>query len=222
MVSTAKKSKIPIGILIYCVCLYIIWTCYHFFVLPQIEKIPNELASSLLDDGLCKNLIWTLPAVLLIRKYSDELKIKFDEFFLWKKEYWKYALFLPAFFVYVMAGVLVNKIPISFSLSIKDAITVLFVGVTEEFVFRGLFLNYTAKKIKNEDVAIAINAMMFLAIHFPRWIQEGIFVNNIVHLGFLSIIILSVIFSVIFLKTKNIVIPIILHMFWDMLIFGLY
>ncbi|MDE6761083.1 MAG: CPBP family intramembrane metalloprotease [Lachnospiraceae bacterium] len=41
-------------------------------------------------------------------------------------------------------------------------------------------------------------------------------------MGFLSIIILSIIFSWTFIKSKNIWISILLHMYWDLLMFMFY
>lgn len=66
---------------------------------------------------------------------------------------------------------------------------------------------------------IGINAVMFLLIHFPSWIHKGILIENFANLGFLSIIILGVIFSQTFIKSKSILVPISLHMYWDLLMF---
>lgn len=218
---TKTKKQAPIWVLaVYSICLYGVWTVYHFFILPHIIRIPNELSSALTNDAVCKNLIWTLPAFLLIRKYSDVLAVKKDEFFTWKKEYAKYLLIFPAFAAYILAGIYLHGGSPAFSITISEIVTVIFVGLTEELVFRGWLLNATADR--NENAAIAVNAVMFLMIHFPRWIKECVFVTNMTQLGFISIIVLSVLFSVLFLRTKNILLPISLHMFWDFLIFYLY
>lgn len=230
---TKRKERVPIWVLaVYSVLLYGVWTVQQFLILPRIEKIPNGVISALLHDGLCKNLIWTLPALLLIHKYSDKLEVPMKEMLDWKKEYLPYLAVFPGFVGYVLMGIFANKMPLKFELAPKDIVTVLFVGVTEELVFRAWLLNAAmprAKKPKSLDetpyqqyAVIAVNAAMFLAIHFPRWIKEGIFVTNFTSFGFVSIILLSVIFSLVFLKTKNIVLPIALHMFWDLLIFAMY
>ena len=229
---SVKKSEklVPISVLaVYSVLLYAAWTVYHFFVLPQIERLPGELLPALLNDGLCKNLVWTLPAALLIKKFADRLEVKPSEFLSWKREYLIYLLIFPAFVGYILLGMFVHKTPVSFSIAADEVVTVVFVGVTEELVFRAWLLNATmkyAKKPRSDDdipwqqyAVIAVNAVMFLAVHFPRWITEGVFVSNMAQLGFVSIIILSVIFSLVFLKTKNIVLVIALHMFWDLLIY---
>ena len=112
-----------------------------------------------------------------------------------------------------------GKLVINDTFGIDKIIIFLFVGVTEEFAFRGWLLNATIPR--NENAAIAVNAVLFLAIHFPRWISEGIFISNFANRGFVSIIALSVIFSIIFIRSKNIILPITLHMLWDLLIFML-
>ena len=113
-----------------------------------------------------------------------------------------------------------GKIAINESFGVHSIIIVLFVGVTEETVFRGWLLNSTYTE-KNQYLSIGINAVMFLLIHFPIWSVKGVLLANIVSGGFIQIILLSVIFSYSFIKTKNLLVPIILHMYWDLLAFML-
>ena len=95
-------------------------------------------------------------------------------------------------------------------------IDVLFVGITEEMVFRGWLLNITVTE-NRKWLPIIINAVMFLLIHFPIWIASGIFIDDFTSLNFLCVPALSIIFSWSFIKSKNIWIPITLHMYWDLL-----
>ena len=97
----------------------------------------------------------------------------------------------------------------------------MFVGLTEETVFRGWLLNATIQEDKKWR-SIIINAIMLLVIHFPVWIHTGVFISNITSFSFLSVLILSIIFSLTFIKSRNILIPIALHMYWDLLIFMFY
>lgn len=215
------KTPVPLSALgIYCACFYAAWTVYHFFILRHIELLPTDIVSAVVHDGICKNLIWTLPALLLIRKYSDSLAVELREMFRFKKEDAKYLLLIPVFAAYILFGIFVHGGRPAMTITISQIVTVIFVGLTEELVFRGWLLGATA--VRGENAAIAINAVMFLLIHFPRWIREGVFVTNMVQLGFVSIIVLSVVFSMVYLKTKNILLPIVLHMFWDFAVFYLY
>ncbi len=223
--SNEKKDKfVPIPTLIvYSIIFYSAWTAFHFAVEPALQShISNPTLVTFIGDGIIKNLLWTLPAVLLIAKYRDKVSVGLGDMFKWKKENNKYLLLFPAFAAYIILELVIRggKPGISDEFGMGDIITVFFVGLTEEFVFRGWLLNSTVKR--NENAAIAINSLMFLLIHFPIWITSGEFVTNITNFGFVCIIALSVLFSVIFLKTRNILLPILLHSFWDLLIFMMY
>ena len=220
----------PVWVLVlYSVLFYGAWTLNYYVLIPILDKIENGLVAELLIDGVFKNLVWTLPALLLVAKYSDCLEVPFKEMLTWKKEYLPYLALFPGLGAYLLFSMFVQKQPIQFSLVTKEVVTVLFVGITEELVFRAWLLNATmpyAKTPESEDetpwqryAVIGLNALMFLAIHFPRWVSDGLFVENFTNFGFVTIILLSVIFSLLFLKTKNILLPIALHMFWDLLIF---
>ncbi len=219
-----KSALVPVSVLIiYSVMFYAMWTVFHFFIDPWITStFPNEAVSNLIGEGIIKNLIWTLPAVILISKYKNEVSLNLKEMLKWNRDCNKYLLLFPAFLAYIILGIVLHggKLAVNSEFGIADIVTVLFVGVTEESVFRGWLLNSTLKR--NENAAIAVNSLMFLMIHFPIWICEGVFFTNFANFGFVSIVALSVIFSLIFTKTKNIILPITLHMFWDLLIFMLY
>ncbi len=225
------KQRVPISTLIlYSVYLYAAWFIYHFFIIKYINNIPNELISGVVNDGICKNLIWTLPAFMLIGKYSGSVAFSPNKLIKFEKAHIKYLLLFPAFLLYILFGMLIHKTPIAISVTAKQLITVLFVGLTEEIVFRGWLLNATLPYAKpssegeelspSQYIVIGINALMFLAIHFPRWLSEGIFVFNFASLGFISIIVLSAVFSLVFIKTKSLILPVTLHMFWDLIIFA--
>lgn len=140
-----------------------------------------------------------------------------------KTQLFRYFPIFILFTIYLFAGVLLQKgrISISASFQTSDLIIVLFVGITEEMVFRGWLLNAVVRE-KKKWIPVIINALLFLLIHFPKWICEGCFIENFQTLSFLSIIILSIIFSWTFIKSKNIWIPILLHMYWDLLMFLFY
>lgn len=177
----------------------------------------------MIKSGLIKNLIWTLPAILLIKHFKSDMFINLKEMFVNKVNLLKYLPVLAVFTGYILFGSYFEygKIAVSDTFSIREIIVVLFVGITEEIVFRGWLLNFTFTD-QRKGISIIINALLFLAIHFPVWIQNGVFFDNFLNLGFLCIIILSVIFSVSFIKSKNIFVPVILHMYWDLLMFIIY
>lgn len=216
-----KKRTVPFGVLIsYFLIFYGIWACMQLLVFPAVN---NQLIKTV----VIKNLIWVLPSLLLIYKFSNKLKISFKEMFT-SKIALKQVLPVAALFVfYVLLSDFIHNgsIGISANFGIDDIIVVAFVGITEELVFRGWLLNAAIQiadgnKTK-EYAAIGINAVLFLLIHFPIWISQGEFVSNFANFGFVSILILSVVFSVTFLKSKSFMIPVFLHMLWDLLVFML-
>ena len=119
--------------------------------------------------------------------------------------------------MFLLVGAFLEKgrISVSETFGISDLIIVFFVGIIEETVFRSWLLNVTIGEQK-KWVLVIINSFMFLFIHFPSWIYQGCFVKNFQNLSFLSPILLSIIFSWTFIKNKNIWIPILLHIYWDL------
>lgn len=157
--------------------------------------------------------------MLLVHYFHDDVYVGLKEMFTTKVNWLKY---LPVFALFT-AFILINEYVTTGTLKVNDGfltkqlVSLLFVGLTEEMVFRGWMLNATFKDDRRSQItAIAVNSVMFTMIHFPTWITHGEFVGNITHLRFMTIIILSVIFSVSFIKSRNILVPILLHMCWDL------
>ena len=220
MSENKKTEKVPVKILlIYSVLFYAAWSAVHFFVEPRIDSFNNDVLSNAVIEGLFKNLIWTLPAFILIHKYQNGLSVGLKEMFKPDKACVKYLWAFPAMAAFLVLGQVLHggSLAINDTFGLDDIIVFIFVGLTEELVFRGWLLNATVHI--GENKALAINAAMFLLIHFPTWIVNGEFVNAFASFGFVSIIMLSVIFGLLFLRTRNILIPIGLHMMWDLLLF---
>jgi len=208
MTQTKKKY---LALIIYCLCFYAIWTVFELY-------IKTNISSQFLKSGIIKTAVWVLPAMLLIYTFRDTVKIGFKEMFTTKVKWWRYLWVYALLVVWVLLGGFFQPGVLSFVITLNSLIIVLFVGITEEMVFRGWLLNATAKDMP-QWVAILINAALFLAIHFPRWIQEGIFINTFASFNFIGIVALSIIFSISFLKSKNILIPITMHMLYDFMMF---
>ena len=208
MTQTKKKY---LALIIYCLCFFAIWTVFELC-------IKANIGSQLIKSGIIKTGIWVLPSILLIHKYQDTMKIGLKEMFITKVKWWRYLWVYTILIIWVLLGGF--RRGFSFSLDPNELIIVLFVGITEEMAFRGWLLNATIKDMP-QWAAIFINALLFLAIHFPRWIQEGVFISVFTSLEFLGLIILSMVFSISFLKSKNLLIPITMHMLYDLMTFML-
>ena len=113
----------------------------------------------------------------------------------------KYIPVYLGFTAYLIIGAFIRKggLAVSDSFSCSDLIDVLFVGITEEMVFRGWLLNVTVSE-KRKWLPIIINAVMFLLIHFPIWIKSGVKHLDPDYpayvLGFADVFVLLVILSV--------------------------
>lgn len=222
---SVKKLKIVTKVLIFYIIIFLgFWSVYVLLIRDKIDKlINNDIISQLIQSGLIKNLIWTLPAICLIKHFESDMHIKLKEMFVSRVNCLKYLPIFAIFTVYILLGSFFEngKIAVSDTFGFCKIIIVLFVGLTEEIVFRGWLLNSMLNK-KRKWVSILINAALFLAIHFPIWLHNGTFVDNFINLSFICIIILSIIFSISFIKSKNILVPIFLHMYWDLLMFVFY
>ena len=203
----------------YFVLLFVLWSIWEL-ILSSITLIAFGIVCHEFIGAVLKISLWTIPSICLLSKYKSKLFIKLKEMFTMKITWVKYWLFFLGFAVYNIGGayLTMGKITIHRDFNMVSLIgTVLFVGITEEMVFRGFLLNTTLPKMK-KWTAITLNAIMFLVIHFPIWIYKGIFFDTLLSGGFLLVAALSVVFSVTFIKSKNILVPIALHMFWNLLV----
>ena len=209
-----------LALTIYVIVFYAIWTVRTILFSDLFSDI-NPITAQILKE-IIKMLIWFVPAWILIGKYNNSMFVKRENIFGLKIPWLKILPVIAAFSVLILVNSYRTngKLAINESFGVHSIIIVLFVGVTEETVFRGWLLNSTYTE-KNQYLSIGINAVMFLLIHFPIWSVKGVLLANIVSGGFIQIILLSVIFSYSFIKTKNLLVPIILHMYWDLLAFML-
>lgn len=212
-----KKMKV---LIIYSIIFYALWAVMELIFKNAIDNaLKNEVITEFLKEVVIKNLLWTIPAIALIKYFKDDVYIPLKEMFSTKVNVLKYLPIFIIFTIFLLCNsfVLNGKITISESFGIDDIIIFISVGLTEEIVFRGLLLNVTFREDKKWQ-AVLINSLMFLAIHFPIWIRNGIFITAFTGFSFVPIIILSIIFSWSFIKSRNILVPIALHTYWDLLL----
>lgn len=212
--------KMPV-LIIYVIVFYSIWTVWEFWIKTFISNtFENECISQLIKSGIIKNLVWTFPAILLVWHFKSDVYITLKEMFSTKVNWLKYLPIFIFFTIYILAGAILKNggVEIVRDFGMDKIIIVLFVGLTEEMVFRGWLLNATIREHR-KWFYIIINAVMFLAIHFPIWIYSGNFISYFTSLQFIEVMALSVIFSITFIKSRSILVPITLHMYFDLLVF---
>ncbi|MDE7133186.1 MAG: CPBP family intramembrane metalloprotease [Lachnospiraceae bacterium] len=212
--------KMPV-LIIYVIIFYSIWTVWEFWIRTFISNtFGNEYISQLIKSGIIKNSVWTFPAILLVWHFKSDVYITLKEMFSTKVNWLKYLPIFIFFTIYILAGAILKNsgVEIVKDFGIDKIIIVLFVGLTEEMVFRGWLLNATIHE-NRKWFYIIINAAMFLVIHFPIWIYSGNFISYFTSLQFIEVMALSVIFSTTFIKSRSILVPITLHMYFDLLVF---
>ena len=208
------NSKLRTSLIIYAMILYVLWSLLELYLKTQIgfDEFTKEV--------YIKLVFWLLPAIVIHFRFSDNMFIKKEEMYLLRKNCWIFVPIMLLFTIYIfISEYLTNgKITISESFGINTVVEVLSIAIGEEMVFRGLFLNAILNDNK-KYLAVFINSLMFLIIHFPAWIQGDIFISVFTSGGFITVLLVSCIFSFVFIKTKSIWTAIFLHFWWDLLLF---
>jgi len=207
-----KTKKKYLTLILYNLCFFAVWTVFELF-------IKDKVNSQLIKSGVIKTAVWALPAMLLIHNFHDTVRIGLKEMFTAKVKWWRYLWVYALLAIWVLLGGLFRRGGLYFELGPNELITVLFVGITEELVFRGWLLNAMVDDMPLW-LCIMIDAALFLLIHFPRLILEGLLLSTFISLDFIGLVALSVVFSVSFLRSKNIFIPITMHMLYDLMVFA--
>jgi membrane protease YdiL (CAAX protease family) len=240
MVQKRKLTAYKIGI--YCVIYFALCAIRQLIVQPRLLGLFNPYLFEILDTSI-KIMISTLPALLLIKYYQADMWISLKELFI-NKPIWfkvnkpeiklkwyednieKYPLILFLLLPLLLplrAWISFGKIAIHPNIQpIRWFEMVLFVGITEEIVFRGWLLNAKLKKMKILP-ALLINSILFVIVHFPIWIYFRYSLIEFLGNG-LGIFAFSILMGIIFIKSKNIIVPIIFHMVWNFiltLLFGM-
>ena len=211
-----KRTLSTLHIAVYLVVFFTVWSVRELVIQPVFLSPLSDVASAIIGETI-KLLVWVLPAVLLIRHFHNDMWIGLHNMFTTKPKWFQGAPLLLLVFVPILQSLIHNGTiaihPYFEPTSLIGA--VLFVGITEELVFRGFLLNAFLRKMKMR-YAVALDAVLFLLIHYPIWIYRGLGSSEIL-MASTIVPVLSVLFAYSFIKTKNILVPIVLHMIWNLL-----
>lgn len=207
--------------MIYYLAMYGVWAVLECLIVPKLESQALPVSIDVIKEIGFKTLLWFIPAFLIIKRCGDSMFLPKSVFFGDPKKavtYLPMCVFLLLFTAWHLIPNIYQNGMITFKSSFHavDIIISLSIGISEELVFRGLLLNAALKDRKLWVVFLG-NALMFLLIHFPIWLREGVFISYMTSFAFLQLIVLSLIFSWTFVKSRSIVTPIILHTYWDLL-----
>ena len=213
-----SKRLMPFHISVYLIVFFIFWSVRELVIQPMFLSPLDSVDSAFIGEVI-KLLTWTLPAVLLIRHFRDDMWIGLKEMFTsklqWSRDY-IFAVVVICLLVArpIQAWILHGELGFGSDFEPARLIGgVLFVGITEELVFRGFLLNTFLTRMKME-YAVALDAVLFVLIHYPIWIYRGFDVSDIA-ISSIWVAVLSVGFAYSFIKTRNILVPIVLHMVWN-------
>ena len=208
------NSKPGIVLVMYTIILYSFWSLLELYLKTKIgiDEFTKEV--------YIKCVVWLVPAILIHFNFSDDMFIKKEEMYLLNKKCWIAVPMMLLLAIYIIINeYLVNgKLEINESFGINTVVEVLSIAAGEEMVFRGLFLSAILRD-KKKYLSVFINSLLFLAIHFPVWIQSGTFISAFTSGGFITVLLLSCIFSFAFIKTKSIWTAVFPHFGWDFLLF---
>lgn len=218
---TRRSSQKMPALIIHAVFFYVCWACWGLWIRPAIKEAMNGSLLFELGASAVKTLVWLVPALLLIRHFEPECLVGLKQMFTQKVPLKAVLIWTLIFFLFsggtFFSGLFGGTLHVNPEFSLKNNQWLLIVGITEEALFRGWMLNATAKSEKDWKMLL-LDAVMFLCIHFPGWIQKGKFISAFTGFGFLSIILFSVLAGCCFLKHKNLLLPVFLHMLYDFML----
>ena len=130
------------------------------------------------------------------------------------------ALCIGVFTIFILIYSYIGRgeLAIQEGFGLDEIIIVLFVGLTEEMVARGWLLNFIIEDDKKWK-GIIISIILFLLMHFPKWILEEMLIDIFTSYACIVHVALAFIFGWTFIKSRSILVPIVLHMYWDLLLF---
>jgi membrane protease YdiL (CAAX protease family) len=99
-------------------------------------------------------------------------------------------------------------IPILFAISLATS-------VSEEILSRGFFFSRLFEASKNLIHSVVMSTLLFVAFHIPILLTSLRFQGTTLILFFITSIVLGLTNSLIFHKTKSLVAPILIHLFWN-------
>ena len=221
----------------------------HFFIFAALYTLPFFLGHYLfpalsiegLDFPIERWLIWVIPPLILIKIFEKELYISLKNMFTHKVKLKTFLwCFLPVLF-YLVCGIISAKHGIVWSVnplrefsSIKDFsfafaenswYALVTPAIPEEMVFRAWILNAflgNAPTKKYKIIAIILSNILFVAIHLPVYIFVYKYSLFQTLASFVAIFVIGSIFSIMFLKSKNIILPIFIHCLWNTFAFTFF
>ncbi len=203
-----KKTSIQAIVMFYC-ALYLVDAFNVYLSSKGYFKIENTVLS-VVFDVLKRLMIWSLPVLLLLKNPFDYLKL--NENFL---KGVMVGLFIGISLLLLRAGGLyLFKGSVEIDLDLPPHVwwsVIIFVGFSEEVVFRGYLLQ-KIQEISSFWTANIATTGLFILMHVPYWVfvlKYDFSYDMLSHS--LSILWLSLLFGFVFKKTNSLWACIVIH-----------
>lgn len=213
-----KNIKIDKNVII--VIKSLVLTLIAIFVLELILALMRRMGLNILTDSLIGNVLLEsvilIVQILIIRKYSKG-KILSSIGFSHKKDCFKYILLgicigltgtIVLYFVLSIMKLCTFKgIGVTFAMTNTASLFIrcFFAGICEEVFFRGVLLNYLAKR-RGKIFGLIISSIIFVAFHTTRYDTLSQLFN---------VLIMGIVLGYFYIITKSLYLPIGLHFAMD-------
>lgn len=215
------NKKLRLSLTVSYATLFLIWGILELWGVPQIAPRMSSTSLTILKEAVLKLLVWFGPALLLMRRFDEDMSVKRIGLFRCRRVSPVFFAVALLFTVFLIVAARLQKGAIVVAPTFHapaDILVAVTIGLSEEMFFRGWLLNATLRNGR-KWIPLLLNSLLFLLIHFPVWIRNGIFINYMTSGLFLEIIALSLVFGWAFIKSENILVPAALHTWWDLLCF---
>lgn len=197
---------------------FIIYIIYKEFSGQTNIADPMHFINTLYEDPMNMLILGVIQAISVILTVFIALKIEKRS---WKeiglvKINWKHLMvglilgilgMSVIFIVFLLTGNIVLSGKLTFSYSILTGLILfIFVAFNEELLFRGYIMT-ELENTKNKFIVISLSSILFAIAHAMS--------PNVSILGLFNIALVGIVFAYMFIKTKNLWMPIGYHLTWN-------
>lgn len=170
--------------------------------------------------GYISRLIWAIPFIILVAKYSHCIPVPVKKLFAYKVHWSSFLLVFSAITVYVIVGMIVNHKGLWLNPQIllaQELPKFLVVGFVEEMVYRGWGMNAFSTHMSSSKANL-LSSLYFVVLHFPsyfiHWYLDGTFAVSTMLTQAVYVFVLGLVFGWVFKKSQSIWPPMLIH-FWS-------
>lgn len=191
------------------------WSLYRYFF-----RLPEPM-----DEFVVKPIVFVLPVIIYVLKKEKRSLTSIGL----TLENWKASLLIGCGFGVLFGGeaMLANILKYG-ALVVQPSAVVMQYGIvtvfllsfatafSEELLSRGFYFSRLYEASKNLVNSVVLSTLLFVAFHVPILLTSLRFQGTTLILFFMTSFVLGFANSLIFHKTKSLVAPVLIHLFWNM------